>query len=325
MTSEAQNHPQALGTVEDVRVAVQDEMARHGITQSAVAKESGVSASILSSWMGAKYQGDNDAVAQKLRAWLALRGTASAVVVPDVPTWRSTPTSEEIWDAMSYAQTFQDIAAVYGGAGFGKTKTAEEYKRRGSNVWMVTGDPTTANVAVFLEEIALALGLRDFPLHPARLRRAIVGKLKGTRGLLIVDEAQHLSKLALEQARSLHDATGVGLAVLGNARVYDRMYGGGKASEDFAQVFSRVGKRLPLRQPKEGDVRAIADHYGVKGADEVRFLVDCSKRPGALRLVTKVLREAVVLAAGAGSVIDVSLLRASLVDLMGADATAQAA
>lgn len=303
----------------DVRTLVREQIERHRLSQAAIAKESGISASILSSFLTAKYAGDNDAVAAKLAAWLDRRGTAAGSTIPGQPDWRHSPTAADILLAMEYAHLYRDIAVIYGGAGFGKTVTAQEYQRRNpGNVWIVTADPTSANVAVFLEEVATAVGLRDFPLHPARLRRAIVGRLRDTGGLLIVDEAQHVTKLALEAARGLHDAAGVGLVVQGNARIYDRMYGGGKSAEDFAQIFSRVGKRLALRLPAEGDVQALAEHFGVSGAAERAFLMETSRRHGALRLVVKVLRMAATLAAGAGREIDVTLLRAALIDLHGA-------
>ena len=86
-------------------------------------------------------------------------------------------------------------------------------------------------------------------------------RVNGVRGLLIVDEAQHLSLRALETLRALHDATGAGLALMGNAVVYARLTGGRRAAE-FAQLFSRVGKRVRLTQVEEGDRRRSAGSLG---------------------------------------------------------------
>lgn len=47
----------------------------------------------------------------------------------------------------------------------------------------------------------------------ARLEEELTGRLRDILGLLVVDEAQHLTTKALEGLRSLHDATGTGLAL----------------------------------------------------------------------------------------------------------------
>ena len=77
--------------------------------------------------------------------------------------------------------------------------------------------------------------------------RMIVQRLQGTKGLLIIDEAQHLSLLALESLRSIHDATACGLVLMGNESVYANL--SGRRSAEFAQLFSRVGMVLKLENP----------------------------------------------------------------------------
>src|ERR1035437_1267786 len=52
----------------------------------------------------------------------------------------------------------------------------------------------------------------------------------GTGGLLVIDEAQHLSVAALDQIRSIHDATDLGIALVGNQQVYARLTGGNRAA-----------------------------------------------------------------------------------------------
>ena len=75
----------------------------------------------------------------------------------------------------------------------------------------------------------------------------IVQRLQGTKGLLILDEAQHLMLPALESLRSIHDATACGLVLMGNEAVYSRL--SGRHSAEFAQLYSRVGSVLKLENP----------------------------------------------------------------------------
>ena len=77
--------------------------------------------------------------------------------------------------------------------------------------------------------------------------RMIVQRLQGTKGLLILDEAQHLMLPALESLRSIYDATECGLVLMGNEAVYSRL--SGRRSAEFAYLFSRVGMVLKLENP----------------------------------------------------------------------------
>jgi hypothetical protein len=179
----------------------------------------------------------------------------------------------------------------------GKTTEAKHYSENNNNAWVVTMSIDCAGVVPTLEEVALSIGMRELPGGAARLRRAIVGRLRGTGGLLIVDEAQHLSSAALEALRTIHDRASVGLVLCGNASVYGRLTGG-KRAEHFAQLFSRIGKRLKLTAPTAGDVAAIVDHFAICDAETRSLLAGIADRPGALRGMVKTLRLASLYANG---------------------------
>jgi len=189
------------------------------------------------------------------------------------------------------------IAVIYGGAGVGKTKALLKYAEKYPNVWVVTMSPATASVAAALEEIALGLGLRGLPGRAARLQREIIRRLRDTKGVLIVDEAQHLFVSTLEAIRAIHDATEIGLVLCGNESVYSRLTGGSRTAI-FAQLYSRVGKRLHLARSTSADVEELASAFGISGDEEVKALENIAQKPGALRGVVNVLRLASILAKG---------------------------
>jgi DNA transposition AAA+ family ATPase len=308
----------ALAASTDVIALVKAEIARPGgPSQAQVAREIGIAASSLSQCLNGKYLGDSAAILAQLEVWLAgreARASVSAVVL--TPKYVATPTGQKVTSALTYAQQFADLAVIYGGAGVGKTSACREYAQAGANVWLVTATPAAAAPGDILEEIALALRLgEDVPRQPVRLLRIITNRLRGTRGLLIIDEAQHLTVKALEVIRSLHDATEIGLALVGNQGVYERMYGGGRQQRDFAQLFSRVGRRVPLAASTDADVAQIAAPFGITGEKELRFLVARAKRHGALRGVMKLLRLAATIAAGGGEPIDMRHLAAAQAEL----------
>ena len=89
----------------------------------------------------------------------------------------------------------------------------------------------------------------------------IVQRLQGTKGLLILDEAQHLMLPALESLRSIHDATACGLVLMGNEAVYSRL--SGRRSAEFAHLFSRVGMVLKLENPLP---RTLRHWLGIGGS-----------------------------------------------------------
>jgi DNA transposition AAA+ family ATPase len=138
--------------------------------------------------------------------------------------------------------------------------------------------------------------------------------MKGTGGLLIVDEAQHLNLPAIEAIRSIYDKAEIGLVLCGNESVYARLSGGSRAA-NFAQLFSRIGKRLRLTTPKEDDVTPLADAFGVTGKEELQALIEISKKPGALRLVAKILWLAVVMANGNKDTINLQYISAAWKEL----------
>lgn len=279
--------------------AIRDEMDNAGLSQAAVARETGISPSALNQRLKGSYRGDNAAVDAKLQRWLdSVRERRSAdAQMPQAPAWVATPSARRIRSALSYAQIAGDIAAIYGGAGVGKTSTAHEYQGQAPNVWIATMTPATAVVGAALERIALSLGLRPTG-RASRIEADIIERLRGTQGLLIIDEAQHLAPRALEAIRSLQDATGVGVAILGNQVVYTQLTGGNR-SIGFAQLFSRIGKRVSLNRPTDGDVDVLADAWGVTDKASIRLLREIARKPGALRAVTKSMRLASMFAAGA--------------------------
>ena len=288
---------------EQLRDQARAELDVYGLSQALAAREIGISGSALSQWLAGKYGGDQAAVAERVQSWLAARAERAVLSesLPKPPGWIETPTAARIDAALSYAQLTGDIAIVYGGAGLGKTMTARHYAAKRPNAWIATMTPATQALSPCLERVLEACGVRASTERAVQLEAALRTKVDGSRGLLIVDEAQHLGLRALEALRGLHDTTLCGLALLGNELIYTRITGGRRAAE-FAQLFSRVGKRVRLTQVDKGDVAALLDGWGAKlsGGRELRAAaVAIARTPGGLRGLTKSLRLASLYAEGA--------------------------
>lgn len=210
-----------------------------------------------------------------------------AAAEADRKTFVETPAALGILGALAHAQAAGDMVCVYGAPGAGKTRTIAHYRHGYEHVWVATITPASAAVVPALEEVAEACGVHAGGGARA-LSRAIRNKVAGLDGLIIIDEAQHLSIAAVEELRAIHDATGVGLALVGNESVYARLTGGSRAAA-YAQLFSRLGLRHWVKKPSPEDVRAIAAKWRVRDARALALLERIAARPGALRGVVKVL------------------------------------
>ncbi len=119
-------------------------------------------------------------------------------------------------------------------------------------------------------------------------------KMKGSNGLLILDEAQHLKMDAIEIIRSLHDSTEIGLALVGNQSINTLTKESNSTPGRRAQISSRIVKRTILSEPTKRDVNAMCAAFKIEDKDAINFAYGISKKAGALRLVKKTIRHAVL-------------------------------
>lgn len=270
-----------------------------GLSFTAQAKECGIAYGSFTNWLGGTYGGPTDKIAEKVSNWLDARTERAAAVsaLPTAPSYVATPTSTAIMTLFTFAQSSPDIVVVAAGAGVGKTTTAQEYKRTRPNVYVITMRPTTSGTHTMLAEIAEVMAIEERSAN--KLSRAIGRKVQGSNALLIIDEAQHLQSSALDELRSLYDAWGVGIALVGNQTVYTRLEGQGRQSS-LAQLFSRVGMRLTQAKPRTEDVATLVAAWGIRDPKMLKTLQSIASKPGALRGVTKTLRLATMVASGDG-------------------------
>lgn len=282
-----QDEPEA-GLRDRLKAMIESDRA---LTQAAVSRQAGINQGTFSRWLKGEYEGDNAAVEAKLQVWLDSLAAqrAAAEVLPSAPDYAPTPTAEAIISALRYAQIAGDIAVIYGSAGVGKTTAISRYAVAAPNVWHATMTPASAAIVPCLEEITEALGLREATGGAAKLHRIICRRVRATNGLLVIDEAQHLSTTSLDQIRGIHDATGIGIALVGNESVYARMTGGNRAAY-LDRLYSRVGKKLRLAGSRKADIDALIDAWGVTDAACRAEMHTIASKPGTLRVLTKVLR-----------------------------------
>lgn len=299
---------------EKVRRAIQED----GKSQDVISSEMGVSKTVLSQWLNDKYPGDNNVISEKAQSWLIMRDERRRQSYAP-PEFIETPTvANKIYPTLRMAHRLTDIAVIYGGAGVSKTFCCEEYAKRENNVYMITMSSVIKSGAGCLEEIADTLGIQDVKRGGRRFSRAIIRQLRGTRGLLIIDEAQHLAKEALEAIRHIHDMAKIGVVFVGNETVYARFSAGGRRSAEFAQLFSRIGKPLRLTKPAAHDCYTIAETFQVKLSKPVKNLIKrIGETPGGLRGLVKTLTLAGIYAKGDRAAITEALINKAWGEITG--------
>ncbi|ELX2304349.1 AAA family ATPase [Yersinia enterocolitica] len=300
----------------DVRAEIRGIVERDDVTYSTIARESAISGTALSQFMSESYRGDNSKIAGQLSIWLENR-SRRANEMPEAPDFVQTKTARQIGAALQYAQLAQCIAVIYGSPGVGKTRALQQFVSERPNVWLITVSPSRASLSEALYELALELGVGDAPRRAGQLGRAVRRKLRGTNGLLIIDEADHLDYPVLEELRILQEETGIGLALVGNHQVYAKLTGGSSRSVDFARLFSRIAKKVAILKTKRDDINAIADAWGLTGKAERALILTLSERPGALRTVSHTLRLAAMFAKGSNEALTEKHIRAAVKDLEG--------
>jgi len=264
--------------------------AGNGYSQNRIAREADMSGATLSQFLGDTYKGNMQATAMKIAKWLnAYDAQASTESLPMAPAWVDTPTSKRILGDLRYAQVAADLVLIVGAAGIGKSKTIEQYQAIAPNVWHVELSAATGSLLAVLEEIAIRVGLRDYVRSASYLQRAIATKVRNTGGLLVVDEAQHLTVQAMDGIRWFNDKCGIGLVFAGNERVYTQMTGGNRAAY-LDRLYSRVGKKTLIKRATQGDADAIIKAWGIDDGKCRERIRDIAAKPGALRVLNKVIR-----------------------------------
>lgn len=301
-----ENQPIDVGST---REWLMDHKKQTGMSWTELARPTGIPSGTLSQFGAGSYKGDNQRIADQIFRYQQQRASQAAfqVTAPEIPSYFASPTSQEIITILSYGQRGR-IVAIATGAGMGKTKTIDHYRESIANVWKATMRPSSSGVMNMQLAVLKALGKPDAVGAPNKLTDLIVEKVRDSGGLIVLDEAQHLSEKSIEEIRSWHDETGIGIALAGNIKVMSRLEGGSR-SQAFAQLYSRLGMRLIRALPLQGDADALCDAWRIEDEAIFRAIREICQKPGGLRSATHVLELAHMIAASEQSLMTVAHVR----------------
>jgi len=282
-----------------------------GASFTDIAAWTGIAHGTVSNLLGAKgYSGNRKRYADMIAAYRQTV-TAQAEIMADLPEkpgYFETPTSMAITQYLQWAQRGR-LVLIVTGAGLGKTETARNFLRDNHNSFMATMTASTSGIMPMQQRVLRSLGEKQAIGSPAALSEMVCDKVRNLRhAVIMIDEAQHLSIKALEEIRSWHDETGVGIALMGNERVQQSIYGIARAA-DFAQIFSRIGLSLHRPGAVQGDGEALAAAWGITDEKIVAHVCELASKPGALRGATFAIEVAHMLAVSQGKAMTLQHLK----------------
>lgn len=278
------------------------------LSQAKAAPILGISQAALSQYRRSMYdKGDIEALEKKLEEFFQIqeersqnakkaepfRAGVSAGYVP-------TAISEDAYKLIRYCQLEKGIVVIDGDAGIGKTKAAAKFLQDNPTTTVyVKATPSTGSTRSLLKMIARTLKLPENQ-RTEDLSIAIQDKLKETDKVIIIDEAQNLKFLTLEEIRGWVDEDiftgkpGIGIVLIGNVEVYNKMLG--KQEAIFAQQFNRtkLHGRYRTSDIRREDVAMFFPMLTEKGMQkELDYLLSISHSKWGIRGMVSVFNNAV--------------------------------
>ena len=257
-------------------------MGESGKTQNQVAKEMGISSSVISQFLKGAYTGDNENTAKSISQYLEIARERLSDA-KETTFYEGLQNTKEVLLACKYAHRKNEIVLVRGDAGAGKTTALEHYMAHNTGVIFVTADSCTVSPTAILNLIAEEMGLK--PINSkARIMKTLITNLAETSRLVIIDEADHLSFDALQAIRNLNDKCKIGIVLAGNNKLYNQMVTGPRGGE-YDQIRTRIIKRAKVSNNYSPDeISAIFPNLDNKSLNYIVRLA----RKESLRAASKI-------------------------------------
>ena len=275
---------------EQVREALENYIAGHGLTHADMAKTLGFSATRITKYLNLykpenKPEPDMRKVEAAARAFIrhATRRAdfRSMLFDNDVTT--------DVATILKQVRRTGDVGLIHGRAGVGKTCGAELFCRDNPLALFTTARKyacgSNAIESMLFEELINSI---EIP-YPGNMPRMLWMEqvLRGTERLIIIDNAQRLHISAFQLLMDLHDATMCAIGLIGNPEVLDIL-------RRNDQLFSRIGIVYKIKSQDEKDsestVKKLISQFA-PGAEKdlLEPGIDVLSRLGAARTLKKQL------------------------------------
>lgn len=272
-------------------------------TQLQIAKETGISNTVISQFIGGTYKGDNEEVANSIEKYLVL-ANERLENVDNTVFYKNLKNTKTSLFAVKYAHKNCEVVLLSGDAGAGKTTALEYYAKNNTGVIFVTASICTSSPTAILKEIALAIGKRTSG-SKGQIEKMLISVLSNSNRLIIIDEADQLTFNAIQAVRNLNDKAHVGILLSGNNKIYNQMVMGARCTE-FDQVRTRIFVRPKVNNSYTvEEMQHIFPNVEPKG---IGVLLKLAERE-SLRMAVKLFNAVIELGVNSGDIIKASDLR----------------
>jgi DNA transposition AAA+ family ATPase len=264
-------------------------MEQTGTSLARAAKMINRSTALVHGYIHQTYEGDIAAIEKDIA--VLLRREEDLELTLRASRFCSTSASILIWEVMEYCDHRNRMGVVIAESGSGKSETAKEYQRQNRATMIVTANATTRTLGATMRLLTEHVGGRPKTNTIDDMLNKVLNRLKGSRRLLIIDDAHFIPWAGLEVIRKLYDCAGVGVVYLGQEELYNQMTGNSDKARLFDQIYSRVAIKRDRIKVERDDVNMIVESlypHGF-GADEMKYLYQKARGKGHLRNITYIL------------------------------------
>ena len=217
----------------DLKTQLKNLIKEKNYSISYVARAINVSTATLHLWINDNYKGKVEKVTKAVEQFIELENLRNETI--DIP-FVNTSIAEDIFEIAKICHVENEIGVCCGDAGLGKTYAVKMYNIEHSDVILIEADLGYTPKVLF-SEIHKKLGFDGVgSIHSMLLD--IIGKLKYSGRLIIVDEAEYLPYKALELLRRIYNKAKVGVLLVGMPKLLKNLKGD---RGQYTQLYSRVG------------------------------------------------------------------------------------
>ncbi|MCB9902538.1 MAG: AAA family ATPase [Planctomycetes bacterium] len=269
----------------------------------------GYSAAVVSGFINGKPNSRDEEIARAVNEMLEIETARAKGVRPTV--FVETGVAREILTVCTQARVHLAMGEILGPAGVGKSITLRACAQKIPGSVYLRCSESTAQPLAFLRSLAAAIGVGQTGSMDLVMRR-IVDRLSSSGRLLLLDEAQKLSKRTIDVLRDLHDMAEIPIVICGTLLLRDMV---NDANIFYGQLSSRIMVRVNLAErfaergggagrSKPGDhkplftVEEVVEALGLSQGhlrltdEAVAYLtsIACAPGLGCLRLCSQLVR-----------------------------------
>lgn len=291
--------------IEKSRELLFDFIKSTGKSQAMVSKELGISPGTLSQFLSCTYIGLNEEIAKRIYQYLKMENERRNYTSNPAFTDKLTNT-QLITTALSYIHTRGGICTIVGAAGSGKTTALQHYADKNNGVIYIQVDATKTSPRAVLKLINKSVG-ENTKGSASDMLDNLIDSFIGTKKLIIIDEAQHLTERSFDTVRALSDKAGIGIVYAGTPDIRNRMVG--RKKEELDQVYSRIAYDCEIKNSyKLSEIKDLFSGYKLDDT-VIKSLYNISKRKGGLRLAINLFKLANDMADRQNEVINTTYLQ----------------